>query len=215
MIKFTLCSKRATVFAYVIKGDISQLSDHYDAIVNCSNLSLSGSENQKAYWMFSGRKNVDTAIHAAAGPALLAACLSIPEIKNGVRCEIGQCKSTPACGKIKSKYIIHTVGPRDGDSPDRTYDLLRSSYYSTFYEAQRLQLKSIAVPAISCGIGNIPPHMSARACLQSLRDTLVGNTQVDATVSQLSNLTFCMYEDKTYWAWVKALQQSQDWQESE
>ena len=41
-----------------------------DAVVSCANMTLCGSVN-KSYWMFAGRKNVETRIHEEAGPALL------------------------------------------------------------------------------------------------------------------------------------------------
>lgn len=132
----------------IVQGDITTAD--VDAIVNAANSRMLGGGG------------VDGAIHRAAGPALLEACKKIkPE--NGVRCPAGEAQITGA-GNLKAKYVIHTVGPRYGiDTPsDR---LLASAYQKSLDLAVSHGCRSIAFPAISCGVYGYPRQEAAAIAL--------------------------------------------------
>src|SRR5215216_1038813 len=120
----------------VVLGDITTLD--VDAIVNAANERMLGGGG------------VDGAIHRAAGPELLAACLAIPEVRPGVRCPTGEARLTPGF-LLPARFVIHAVGPvwRGGrhDEPE----LLAHCYRNALALARQQGVQSVAFPAISCG----------------------------------------------------------------
>lgn len=65
---------------------------------------------------------------------------------------VGRCCVTSA-GKLPNRCVIHTVGPRWGDYRDKNMCLqdLKESVEVTFREADKMGMKTIAIPAISSG----------------------------------------------------------------
>ena len=123
----------------IVQGDIT--TAELDAIVNAANSQMLGGGG------------VDGAIHRAAGPELLEACKKIP-VENGIRCPAGEARITGA-GNLKAKHVIHTVGPRYGvDEPSD--QLLASAYQNSLDLALSHECRSIAFPAISCGVYGYP-----------------------------------------------------------
>ena len=80
----------------LVEGDITTAK--VDAIVNAANP------------MMLGGGGVDGAIHKAAGPRLLEACLKAQSV-NGIRCPTGEARITGS-GDLPTKKVIHAVGPR-------------------------------------------------------------------------------------------------------
>jgi O-acetyl-ADP-ribose deacetylase (regulator of RNase III) len=138
----------------VLQGDITSLD--VDAIVNAANERMLGGGG------------VDGAIHRAAGPGLVAECRRVPEVRAGVRCPTGEARIT-AGHRLRARRVIHTVGPvwQGGDRGEPA--LLASCYRSSLALAAEHELRSVAFPAISCGVYGYPAAAAAAIAVAEAR----------------------------------------------
>ena len=88
--------------------------------------------------------------------------------------------------------MIHTVGPvwRGGD--DGEPELLASCHRRSLDVADELGAKSVAFPAISCGIYGYPPQLAARVAVADVRG------------HELELVRFVLFNDETYGAFAAA-----------
>lgn len=129
----------------ITQGDITTLA--VDAIVNAANNTLLGGGG------------VDGAIHKAAGPRLVAECATLGG------CPTGEARITKGYN-LPARYVIHTVGPVWTDGTKGEPELLAASYRNSFALARQYAIRSIAFPAISCGVYGYPMKQGAAIALQ-------------------------------------------------
>lgn len=146
----------------VWQGDITTLA--LDAIVNAANRRLAGGGG------------VDGAIHRAAGAEeLQAACRRIG------RCPVGSAVITPGF-RLPARFIIHTVGPLWQGGHDGEAELLRACYRNSLALAAQAGIRTIAFPAISCGVYGYPKDEAVAIAVQEVECCLAGLLMIERVV---------------------------------
>jgi O-acetyl-ADP-ribose deacetylase (regulator of RNase III) len=128
-----------------------------------------------------GGGGVDGAIHRAAGPQLLEACRTVPEVRPGVRCPTGEARLTGGF-RLPARYVIHTVGPVWSGGTKGEPELLSMCYRNSLEIALNEQLRSIAFPAISCGVYGYPLDEAATIAVREARAFLDAHDLLERVV---------------------------------
>jgi O-acetyl-ADP-ribose deacetylase (regulator of RNase III) len=158
----------------IVRGDIT--TQAVDAIVNAANSSLLGGGG------------VDGAIHRAAGPELLAECRRLGG------CPTGQAQLTRGY-RLPARFVIHTVGPVWSGGDQGEAELLQSCYRESLRLALENGCRTIAFPAISCGVYGYPLDEAARVSLAAV------HRFVTAEPGGLDLVRWVMFGEDTYLAW--------------
>ena len=160
----------------VKQGDITKLK--VDAIVNAANKSLLGGGG------------VDGAIHRAAGSELLAECRTIGG------CPTGEARITDGYN-LFARHVIHTVGPVYSGKPQDSR-LLAQCYLNSLKLASDHNVKSIAFPAVSCGVYGYPIKDACRIAV----DTTCGFLDKNRSIEKVIFILFSAKNMKVYEAYL-------------
>jgi O-acetyl-ADP-ribose deacetylase (regulator of RNase III) len=155
-----------------VQGDITE--QDVDAIVNAANHSLLGGGG------------VDGAIHRQGGSEILAECQKLRQDRYPDGLPTGQAVATTA-GRLKARWVIHTVGPTYAESKDKS-QLLADCFRNSLAIADDLGAGTVAFPAISTGVYRWPVDDAARIALETLR----------ATDTQVNEVRFVLFDQRAY-----------------
>lgn len=150
-------------------GDITAIK--VDAIVNAANRLLCGGSG------------VDGAIHRAAGKELMAECQTLGG------CETGSAKATKGYN-LPAKYVIHAVGPIYYNyDEEKAATLLAGCYHKSLDLAIELGVKSIAFPAISCGVYGYPLEKATHIAVKTICEY--------PKINEFDEVIFSVFDKKT------------------
>jgi O-acetyl-ADP-ribose deacetylase (regulator of RNase III) len=155
-----------------VQGDITE--QDVDAIVNAANHSLLGGGG------------VDGAIHRRGGLEILAECQKLRQDKYPDGLPTGQAVATTA-GRLKARWVIHTVGPTYAESKDKS-QLLADCFRNSLAIADELGAGTVAFPAISTGVYRWPVDDAARIALETVR----------AAGTQVNEVRFVLFDQRAY-----------------
>ena len=131
----------------IVRNDITAM--RVDAIVNTANpRPVIGS-------------GVDAAVHAKAGPMLLAARKMIGVMR------IGEVRVTSGF-KLPAGHVIHTVGPVWEDGQRGENELLRQCYANSLKLAHRRRYQTVAFPLISAGNYGFPKKLALQVAVETI-----------------------------------------------
>lgn len=163
----------------LLTGDITLQGT--DAIVNAANEQLAPGGG------------VCGAIHRAGGPAIWEECERIVQKRGPL--PTGQAVATTA-GKMKARYVIHTVGPVWHGGRSGEAELLASCYRESIRVAGELKLKSVAFPSISTGIFGYPVELAAPVALAAVAEAVQASPHVtEVRFVLFDQTTFDVYSD--------------------
>lgn len=162
----------------LFRGDITDC--HAEAIVNAANNHL---------WMGSG---VAGAIKRRGGQVVEDEAVRKGPIP------VGEAVATTA-GKLDAKFVIHAAGMGQDLVPSE--ESIRNSTFNSLRRADELGLKSIAFPAIGCGVGGFPVERAAEIMLDVVHQFASGKSSIE-------NIVFALFTQKEYDAFDTALKQS-------
>jgi len=137
----------------VVMGDITE--EKTDAIVNAANRHLSHGGG------------VAGAIVRKGGDIIQIESNKIIEKRGPLK--TGEAVITRA-GNLPCKYVIHTVGPVWGEGDEE--NKLKRAIESSLQVATENLLKSISIPAVSCGIFGFPKKRGTEIIYKTVKDFL-------------------------------------------
>jgi len=161
------------------QGDLTD--EAVDALVNAANSTLLGGGG------------VDGAIHRTGGPAILEACRRLRAERYPDGLPAGHAVATPA-GRLRARWVIHTVGPVYSRSDDRSRILARC-HTAALEVADTLEAETVAFPAISTGVYGYPLALAAPVAIRAVAEA----------PTRVGEVRFVLFDQAAYRAFERAL----------
>ncbi|ABF41544.1 Appr-1-p processing enzyme family [Candidatus Koribacter versatilis Ellin345] len=180
---YTVVLEGGKTVAFEGPSDITK--QQVEAIVNAANSTLLGGGG------------VDGAIHNAGGPSILAECKRIVA-KIGSLPE-GKAVMTTG-GRLRAKYVIHTVGPIWSGGKRGEAKTLASAYRESIRVADENSVTTMAFPSISTGAYRYPVKDAARVAVKAVAEALRKTTFV-------KEVRFALFDSGTLDDYVAAARQ--------
>lgn len=170
----------------IVKGDITQ--ERVDAIVNAANEHLAHGGG------------VAAAIVREGGSIIQQ------ESNQWVRKHGTVSHSQPAytsAGNLPCRFVIHAVGPRwgEGDEDEKLFNAVKGSLQL----ADKLQLKSLAFPAISTGIFGFPVERAAGVLFRAFKSYFI-----EFNDSGVTNVRLTLYDQPTLDSFLQVFNSNRD-----
>lgn len=164
----------------LVQGDITD--ETVDAIVNAANSRLAGGGG------------VDGAIHRRGGPAIM------DELSRRYPqgCPTGSAVIT-AAGSLQARHVIHAVGPVWQGGQAGEPELLAGAYRRSLALASEHGCKSVALPAISCGVYGYPVDLASQVALSTTGRFLEQDTAIEV-------VRFVLFGEGMYGAFARTLE---------
>jgi O-acetyl-ADP-ribose deacetylase (regulator of RNase III) len=106
-------------------------------------------------------------------------------------------------GNMKTKHVIHAVGPRYKDGKSGEPEKLASAVNSALNVAEMKKLTSIAIPAISSGIFGYPIEDSAKIIVDTTIEHFNAKKKAKKETT-LVKVVFCLLDDNSFAVFKKA-----------
>jgi len=164
----------------LLTGDITQ--QDAGAIVNAANAQLAPGGG------------VCGAIHRAGGPAIWEECRALAQKRGPL--PTGQAVATTG-GRMKARYVIHSVGPVWHGGTSGEAEQLASCYRQSVRVADELGLESIAFPSISTGVFGYPLELAAPVALRAVAEAL-------RSARNVKDVRFVLFDAETMKAYEAA-----------
>ncbi len=161
---------------HLVQGDITDVDA--DAIVNAANRTLMGGGG------------VDGAIHSKGGPRILEECRQIRANDWPDGLPTGKAVITSG-GKLKTKHVIHTVGPVWHGGKRGEDKLLASAYRSCLKLAVDNELRRVAFPSIRTGAYGYPIEKASIVALETVKEFLENE-------NRLREVAFVLFSKQDY-----------------
>ena len=185
-----------------------------DAIVNAANETLEGGGG------------VDLAVHAAAGPGLLAECVAIEptavqrmggalHVGELARCPVGEVRVTGAHEIPHARWVLHTVAPLYGEGEAFRFDELNRCYSECLRAAAAHGARSIAFCALGTGFYGWPEVVAAGLAVRAVfkwaaeQDELQQQPTSPPVASGLAKIVFTTWGEQQHDVYTRVLAREQ------